>query len=158
MTKTTKTENVTKMTVKEILETYPRISLKRFCDETKLCYQYVLKSSKKPIPNTVYDPTQTNYEEIQKIVNKRTELDISSIDWKSIEESVPQKSEPINQIEDFEIDTQFKIRQDDNVYKVVYKTETHIVFININAEVSTQPRVMNNDTFLHQSPRIKTSK
>ena len=137
------------MKTKELFTNFPKLSLKRICDELNICYQYVLKASKKPIPNEPYDPSSTNYDEIDKILDRK-QINLDDYDWKSIEDSI-KVYEPINKVEDFDIDTEFKMRGSDDYYKVIYKTETHIVFIQID---STQPRVMNWDTFLHQSPRI----
>ena len=141
------------MKFEELREEYPNISLKRICEEAGLCYQYILKASKLPIPNQAYDATAFNYEAVQKIVDRK-EIKLEDIDWKSINDSI-KTFEPINQPADFSggQQTEFKLRTSDEVYKVVYTTVTHVVFVSIN-EDNTQPRVMNWDTFLHQSPRI----
>ena len=144
-------------TIKELKNTYNKLSLKKICDETKMCYQYVLKASKQPIENQPYDATAFNYEAVQKIFDKK-EVDLDKFDWETI--AAEQKTfEPINKPEEFTVDkqTQFKIRNDNTIYKTIYTTESHIVFIAEDPDVSTQPRVMNWDTFLHQSPRIITS-
>lgn len=144
-------------TIKELKTTYNKLSLKKICDETKMCYQYVLKASKQPIENQPYDATAFNYEAVQKIFDKK-EVDLDKFDWETI--AAEQKTfEPINKPEEFTVDkqTQFKIRNDNTIYKTIYTTESHIVFIAEDPDVSTQPRVMNWDTFLHQSPRIITS-
>lgn len=142
------------LSINEIRNTYPKLSLKKICDETKVCYQYVLKASKQPIPNQAYDATAFNFEAVQKIFDKK-EIDLSAYNWEQI--NAEQKVfEPINKPEDFSVENQtlFKIRNDAVTYKVIYTTESHIVFIAEDPNVSTQPRVMNWDTFLHQSPRI----
>ena len=141
------------MNIKELREEYPNVSLKRICEEAGLCYQYILKASKQPIPNQTYDATAFNYEAVQKIIDRK-EIKLEDIDWKVINDSI-KTYEPINQPEEFDAtqQTNFKLRISDEVYKVVYTTITHIVFVSIN-EDNTQPRVMNWDTFLHQSPRI----
>ena len=137
------------MKTKELFNNFPKLSLKRICDELNVCYQYVLKASKKPIANQLYDPAATNYDEIDRIFEKKN-INLEDYDWRAIEDSI-KVFEPINKIEDFEFDTEFKIRGSEDYHKVIYITDTHIVFMQIN---STQPRVMNWDTFLHQSPRI----
>ena len=143
-------------TIKEIKETYPNISLKKICDETKVCYQYVLKASKQPIPNEAYDATAFNFEAVQKIFDKK-EIDLSLFNWEQIN-SEQKVFEPINKPEDFNPgSTCFKIRNVDILYKTVYITESHIVFVPASTDDGTQPRVMNWDTFLHQSPRISAN-
>lgn len=146
------------MNIQELKNAYPKISLKKICDETKVCYQYVLKASKQPIENQPYDATAFNYEAVQKIFDKK-EIDLSSYDWDQI--NAEQKVfEPINKPEDFICNTTFfKIRNVETIYVTVYTTESHIVFVPASRSEGTQPRVMNWDTFLHQSPRIiSTSK
>lgn len=138
------------MNIKEIKETYTNISLKRICDELGLCYQFILKKSKEPITGKPYDPNEINYEAIDKVLAKK-DIDFESIDWNEINEQ-SKKAEPINQISDFDIDTRFKLREsNEKIFEVIFITESHIVFMERN---KTQPRVMNHDTFLHQSPRI----
>lgn len=142
-----------KTTFETIKTNYPKLSLKKICEVTNVCYQYVLKSSKKPIPNTSYDPTSINYEEVDKIFERKG-VDLGSFDWGTIENEITTIT-PINKIEDFEIDVEFTLREVEEkkgtVYRVIFTTETHIVFM---SKESTQPRVMNWDTFVHQSPRI----
>ena len=138
---------------KTLTTTYPKLSLKKICEVTNVCYQYVLKSSKKPIPNTPYDPTSINYEEVDKIFERKG-VNLDTFDWETIENEIVTII-PINKIEDFKIDVEFTLREVEEkkgtIYKVLYTTETHIVFM---SKESTQPRVMNWDTFVHQSPRI----
>lgn len=142
-----------KITFETIKTNYPKLSLKKICEVTNVCYQYVLKASKKPIPNTPYDPTSINYEEVDKIFERKG-ADLSSYDWKSLEDEII-TIVPINKVEDFKIDVEFTLRETEEkkgtIYKVVFTTESHIVFM---SNESTQPRVMNWDTFVHQSPRI----
>ena len=127
------------LSINEIKNTYPKLSLKKICDETKVCYQYVLKASKQPIPNQPYDATAFNFEAVQKIFDKK-EIDLSAYDWDQI--NANQKVfEPINKPEDFSAEDQtvFKIRNDITLYKTIYTTESHIVFIAEDPNVSTQP-------------------
>lgn len=148
------TENKTeKLSLKDVFDAHPRLNLKRVCDVTNVCYQYVLKASKQPVAGQAYDPTQVNYDAIQKIFDRK-QTDFDAYDWATIESEI-KVYEPLNKIEDFAVDTKFTMRKDPATYRVIYMTETHIVFMNV---VETQPRVMNHDTFLHQSPRIKTAK
>lgn len=135
--------------LQEIMSAFPRLSLKRICDETGLCYQYLLKAGKQPIAGQAYDPTATNYAAMNAIIEKRG-IDLSAFDWASIEATI-QIVEPVNKPADFTIGTEFKLRGDTTTFTTVFTTETHIVFM---ARFGTQPRVMNWDTFQHQSPRI----
>lgn len=137
-------------TLKEIKTMYPRLSLRRICEETQLCYQYLLKASKQPIAKQAYDPTATNYEAMNAIIAKKG-IDLDSFAWSEIEASI-KVVEPISKPNEFVGgETEFKLRVDDTIYLTMFTTETHIVFMPVG---ETQPRVMNWDTFLHQSPRV----
>lgn len=146
------------MKISEIRKQYPAISLKRICDELGLCYQYVLKASKQPIEGEKYDAEFFNEEAVEKIVAKKNAKP-DEINWEAIANEVKQ-SAPVSKPEEFTVGTKFKLRETKEhkeqgispVYSVAYITETHCVFV---SELDTQPRVMNWDTFLHQSPRVQ---
>lgn len=136
--------------IEDIMKAFPRLSLRRICDETGLCYQYLLKAGKQPIAGATYDPTATNYAAMDAIIAKKG-LDISNYDWAAIEATIA-IVEPINKPAEFKAGiTEFKLRNDATIYAAIFTTETHIVFMPVDG---TQPRVMNWDTFQHQSPRI----
>lgn len=145
------TQNIAEVrtSIEDVMKAYPRLSLRRICDETGLCYQYLLKAGKQPIAGATYDPTATNYAAMDTIIAKKG-LDIASFDWAAIEATIAVVT-PINKPEDFHLDTEFKLRNDPTIYSIIFTTETHVVFMPVN---DTQPRVMNWDTFQHQSPRI----
>lgn len=158
----------TRTSFKDIRVAYPGISLKRLCETAGLCYQYVLKASKQPIAGEAYDAASFNYDAVQRICDKRTDLDLSAFDWASIEaEALQAKSaQPrVSAVADFHPGTLFTLRNPKEVtFNTIYVTSTHIVFIAAaEAETATstednsmytQPRVMSWDTFTHQSPRI----
>ena len=143
-------KNTNTITFKQIREEYKTISLKTFCETTELCYQYILKASKKPIAGQPYDPTAVNYDAVQKIIDQKGVV-LSSFDWDKINLEHILRTTPVNAIDDFKIGTQFKLRTDDNVYRVVYISITCIAFVDSFDE---KIRTMSHDTFIHQSPRI----
>lgn len=136
------------MNLKEQMNNHPTISLKKLADATGCCYQYLLKASKKPIQGEAYDAAAINYDEVERLVRRKKAIE--DIDFDAIEATV-KVIEPVSKLADISVDTRFKLRADENIYTAIYLTDTHIVFI---ADNSTQPRVMNLDTFAHQSPRI----
>lgn len=142
------------MTYQEIRENYPEISLKKFCEKTNLCYQYILKVSKQPKAGEAYDATAFNFEAVQRIIDKHTELNLEEIDWAAIAEEAKQAkyNQPrVSKPEEFELGDQFTLRTSkDRIYEIIYVTKTHVVFIDEDLE---QPRAMSWDTFMHQSPR-----
>lgn len=134
---------------KELFNSYPSLSLKKVCDTLGLCYQYALKASKQPKAGEQYDPSATNYEAVDAIIAKKG-IKLCDTDWSAVAATV-KVFEPVNRPEDFELGVEFKLRKDPTVYRVMLTTATHIVFMDV---CDTQPRVMNWDTFQHQSPRI----
>ena len=146
-------KNTNTITFKQIREEFTNVSLKAFCETTELCYQYILKASKKPIEGQPYDPTAVNYEAVQRIIDQKG-IDLDEFDWDKLNSEKTMRTTPINAIDDFKIGTQFKLRTDDNVYRVVYISITCIAFVDSFDE---KIRTMNHDTFIHQSPRIINS-
>lgn len=145
-----------KNTIETIRTNYPKLSLKAICEAAGLCYQYVLKASKQPIVGQAYNPETVNYEAIAKIVERKG-CNLDEINWAALEANV-RVLVPVNKQEDFADRTEFTLREANEekqgtLYSVIYTTSTHIVFMSYE---STQPRVMNWDTFMHQSPRIIT--
>ena len=143
-------KNTNTITFKQIREEFTNVSLKAFCETTELCYQYILKASKKPIEGQPYDPTAVNYDAVQKIIDQKG-IDLDSFDWDKLNSEHTMRTTPINAIDDFKIGTQFKLRTDDNVYIVVYISNTCIAFVD---SFNEKIRTMNHDTFIHQPPRI----
>ena len=146
-------KNTNTITFKQIREEYTQISLKKFCETTELCYQYILKASKQPVEGQPYDPTAINYNAVQRIIDQKG-IDLDSFDWDKLNSEQTMRTTPINAIDDFKIGTQFKLRTVDNVYRVVYISITCIAFVDSFDE---KIRTMNHDTFIHQSPRIINS-
>ena len=143
-----------KNSIETIRTNYPKLSLKKICETTGICYQYALKASKQPIAGKPYDPADFNYEAVDKIF-ARKEVNFASYDWQKLSDEVTIAA-PISKIEDFKVGVEFQLRESADkkgvIYSVIFVTETHIVFM---SNESTQPRVMNFDTFIHQSPRIE---
>lgn len=158
-------------TISELRKAYPSLSLKKICETLGLCYQYVLKASKQPKAGEVYDPINGFNDEAVNAILERKNIDLSSCDydWNTIAAECAAARSSRNDsaaISDFEIGKLFTLRntREDVVYKVIYKSETHVVFVACDALTSATlenrlefinvPRVMNYGTFLHQSPRF----
>ena len=162
--------------ISELRKEYPELSLKKICETLGVCYQYVLKASKQPIPNEVYDPANTfNDAAVNKVLERKNiNLDATDIDWATIASECAtaraSSTTATASIEAFAPGTLFTLRntREDAVYKVIYKSETHIVFVACDAltaatlenrlELVNTPRVMNFSTFLHQTPRLYGAK
>lgn len=137
-----------------LFEEHPELSLRRFCDVLSVGYQYVLKMSKKPVAGQAYDPDARNYAEIAKILDRKG-CRLEDTDWDAVCAET-KRYEPLSELDEFQPGIEFRMRatgnhEADDVFEVLLRTETHIVFEQVG---DTQPRVMNFDTFLHQSPRV----
>lgn len=144
---TTTTTITTNGVIKETFEKYPNISLRKLSEYTNVNYNMLLKSSKKPIVGVPYEPTQVNYEEVERYLRSKN-VDVDNLNYEEIESvsSIRKLKEDVN----FEVGDKFKIRNDDNIYMVVCKTSTHISFVEYEGTII---RVMNNNTFEHQTPK-----
>lgn len=169
-------------TISELRKAYPNLSLKKICETLGLCYQYVLKASKQPKAGEVYDPINGFNDDAVNAIIERKGVNLEStvvdgestpIDWDAIAaECAAARSSRSDSaaISDFEIGKLFTLRntREDVVYKVIYKSETHIVFVACDVltsatlenrlELINVPRVMNYGTFLHQTPRLYGAK
>lgn len=165
-------------TISELRKAYPNLSLKKICETLGLCYQYVLKASKQPKAGEVYDPINGFNDEAVNAIIERKGVNLEStvvdgestpIDWASIDAecaTVRSTRSSTLAMESFIPGILFTLRNtgSDVTYEVIYKSETHIVFIakvgltssNLEnyEELTNTPRVMNFSTFLHQTPRI----
>lgn len=141
------------MKLEELFKKYEgKLSLKKVCDVMNVCYQYALKVSKLPIAGEIYDPTKINYDEVEKVINRKGNID--DYNWDEIVNTI-KTYEPLNQLTEFEVGTKFRFRYDDKeiVRTIVYMTNSYVVHTN-TLDDNEKPSVQNNDTFLHQSPRI----
>lgn len=141
------------MTLQQLLEKYEgNLSLKKVCDTLGVCYQYALKASKQPIVGEAYDPNTINYVAVEKVIARKG--DINDFDWDAIV-AAPKAYAPLNTLTEFEVGTQFRFRYDDKevVRTIVYMTGSYVVHTS-SVDGNEKPSVQNNDTFLHQSPRI----
>lgn len=146
-TETMKTKEFVKL--ETIMKENPTLSLRKICLEVGATYNVMLKASKAPIIGQVYDPEAFNYELVEKKLLEKIGIEkYNEIDWPSLAESskrVPSVKIPIV------VGNLVTLRNDESVYNVLFTTDTHIVFIATN---STQPRVMSNETFLHQGGKV----
>ena len=137
-------------TTKEIPNT---ISIRRLARELNLNYSLLLKASKRPIEGQVYEPTAVNYAAMDEYITKRVDAKVlDKIDWTAVAADIV-VADPLPK--EFELGQKVQLRGDENIYEIIFMTATHTV-INPLTEGNTQPRVMNNQTFLHQGPRVAT--
>lgn len=138
------------MKLNDYFEKYPNVSLRKLAMATKVNYGVLLKASKAPIPNTIYDPNATNWEAIEaKLTSKG--IDLETLDWDALNISNPRRGTTLEKdIEAFKIGDKVYLRRDNtNPFEILYKTATHIV---IMQEGCTEPHAWSIDTFLINGP------
>lgn len=140
----------TNFNLKEALETYPNVSLRKLAVACEISYGWVLKKSKEPIPGEAYDPSSINYEAVQNVFEKRG-INLAELDWEALNVAPLKKgSVLVKDMGAFEIGKKVYLREDNTVpFVICYKTDTHIV---IMKEDSTEPRAWSHATFLMKGP------
>lgn len=141
------------MTLQQLLEGYEgKLSLRKVCDVMGVCYQYALKASKQPVAGEAYDPNAINYAAVEKVIARKGNL--ADHDWDAIVAAAKVYT-PLNALTEFGVGTQFRFRYDDKevIRTIVYMTGSYVVHTS-SVDDNEKPSVQNNDTFLHQSPRI----
>lgn len=137
--------------LKEYMDEYPNVSLRKLALSLELSYGWILKCSKKPIPGQPYDPDAVNYDEVQKTFERKG-IDYTQLDWEALNEA-SQTSRGISLQKDmsaFQVGGKVYLREDNEVpFDICYKTDSHIV---IMKEGSTEPRAWSHSTFLMKGP------
>lgn len=140
--------NTTKK-LSEIFAAHENLSLRKIAQTTAVNYNMLLKAGKQPKAGEVYNPDLLNYDAIEAYLRKKLKEQYDSLNWEEIAES---SMKPLVTAKpEYTAGSRLKIRQDDNVYKVMIVTETHVC---IMAENGTQPRVFSWATFEHQGPKM----
>ena len=132
------------------MESHPNVSLRKLAVACELSYGWILKKSKEPIPNTVYDPTAVNYEAVAAVFAKKG-IDLATLDWESLNEATLKRGVQLTKNMDaFQVGQKVYLREDNTTpFEICYKTDTHIV---IMKEGTTEPRAWSHATFLMKGP------
>lgn len=150
-TPATTSESTPTVNLKELMEKYPNVSLRKLALSLELSYGWILKCSKKPIPGQPYDPDAINYDAVAETFARKN-IDLSQLDWESLNEST-QTSRGISLQKDmsaFQVGGKVYLREDNEVpFDICYKTDTHIV---IMKQGSSEPRAWSHSTFLMKGP------
>jgi hypothetical protein len=133
---------------------FSNVSLRKVILTLGGTYNLALKASKKPISGVPYDPTNFNYDEVEAyLVRKFGEDWFTQVDWEAL------NTESVRVVRDevkLEIGNMVTLRTSDLLFTVVFTTPTHLVISPLDESISTQPRVMTIDTFLHQGGKLVT--
>ena len=144
------TATVPAFNLKEAMQTYSNVSLRKLATACEISYGWVLKKSKEPIPGEAYDPAAINYAAVQTVFEKRN-IDLSKLDWEALNEATLKHGAVLpKDMSAFQIGGKVYLREDNEVpFVICYKTDTHIV---IMKEGTTEPRAWSHATFLMKGP------
>ena len=140
----------TSLSLKDYFEKYPNASLRKLAQATNINYGVLLKKSKEPIPGEAYDPEAINWPSLEaKLTSK--EVDWGTLDWEALNAGPNRKGTSLQKdIDAFKVGDEVFLRRDNTTpYKILYKTDTHVVIMKVG---STEPQAWSNNTFLINGP------
>lgn len=140
----------TSLSLKDYFEKYPNASLRKLAQATNINYGVLLKKSKDPIPGEAYDPEATNWAALEaKLTSKG--VDWNNLNWSELNAGPNRKGTSLQKdIEAFKVGDEVFLRRDNTTpYKILYKTETHVVIMKVG---TSEPQAWANNTFLINGP------
>ena len=134
--------------LREKIEMYPNVSLRKLAEAINVSYPTILKASKKPVAGMPYDPTVWNFDALEELVAKK-EVNLDDLDWEAMNTKTS-KATLIKDHSAFNVGDKVYLRKHATIpYNIIYKTETHIVLI---LEGTQEPIAWNFNTFMLQGP------
>lgn len=134
--------------LREKIEMYPNVSLRKLAEAINVSYPTILKASKKPVAGKPYDPTVWNFDALDELVAKK-EVNLDDLDWEAMNTKAT-KATLVKDTSAFNVGDKVYLRKHATIpYNIIYKTETHIVLI---LEGTHEPVAWNLNTFMLQGP------
>lgn len=143
-------EAVNHYSLQECFEMNPNASLRKLAQATNINYGVLLKKSKDPIPGEAYDPEATNWAALEdKLTSKG--VDWNNLNWSELNAGPNRKGTSLQKdIDAFKVGDEVFLRRDNTTpYKILYKTETHVVIMKVG---TSEPQAWSNNTFLINGP------
>lgn len=141
--------------LKEKMNTYTNVSLRKLATALEICYPSLLKASKQPIVGETYDPDAINYEALEQCIAKRDKVEaMEALDWETLNQvSSKGKSSTVEKdISKFTVGTQVYLRKNKTIpYTILYTTNTHVVFMLKGTE---EPISWSWNTFILNGPQF----
>lgn len=136
--------------LREKLEQYKNVSLRRIAENTGVSYAWLLKSSKKPVAGEAYNPDAMNYVAVAEVLAKR-DIVLADLPWEqmNVENKRNSAAKLSKNPEDFGTGTFWFLRGSNVVYEVIYTTSTNVVLL---AHGSTVPMNLSWATFFQKGP------
>lgn len=143
-------EAVNHYSLQKCFELNPNASLRKLAAATNVNYGVLLKKSKEPIPGEAYDPEATNWKALEdKLTSKG--VDWNNLNWSELNAGPNRKGTALQKgIAAFQVGDEVYLRRDNTTpYKILYKTETHVVIMKVG---TSEPQAWANNTFLINGP------
>lgn len=140
--------------LRDALDRYPNVSLRKLAIATGVNYQSLLKASKKPIPGVEYNPDEVNFEEVAQVFI-RADKSLEDIDFEELNKATNngRVGTLSKNMDDFKVGDKVYLRTNATTpYDIVYKTSTHIV---IQLEGTEEPLAWSYSTFLFKGPQFE---
>lgn len=148
MTKTNNNEYT--VSLREYMESYSNVSIRKLAEATSINYGILLKLSKQPIPGVAYDPEAINYDAMEAKLLKK-EVNYAKLDWAAM--NVGRTTTLAKSADDFKVGDEVYLRRNNEVpYVIVYKTESHVV---IMLKGTSEPQAWSNNTFMLAGPAFE---
>ena len=144
------TKTNTTISLREMFETHPNVSIRKLSAATNINYGILLKLSKQPIPGVPYDPEAINYAAVEEKLQKKN-VDWTTLDWEAM--NVGRTTTLSKSVDDFKVGDEVYLRRNNEVpYVIVYKTESHVV---IMLKGTSEPQAWSNNTFMLAGPAFE---
>lgn len=146
----TATTATTTVTLRELFEQYPNVSIRKLSQATNINYGILLKKSKEPIPGEAYDPEAINFTALEEKFAAKG-VNYNELDWEALNEVATKRGASLQKdIGAFEVGQKVYLRKNNvTPYEIVYKTDTHIV---IMLEGTSEPQAWAHNTFMLNGP------
>lgn len=143
-------EAVNHYSLQECFEMNPNASLRKLAQATNINYGVLLKKSKDPIPGEAYDPEATNWAALEEKLTSKG-VDWNNLNWSELNAGPNRKGTSLQKdIDAFKVGDEVFLRRDNTTpYKILYKTETHVVIMKVG---TSEPQAWSNNTFLINGP------
>lgn len=138
------------LSLQDYFEKFSNASLRKLAQATNINYGVLLKKSKSPIPGEAYDPEATNWAALEEKLTSKG-IDWNTLNWGVLNAGPSRKGASLQKdIDAFKVGDEVFLRRDNTTpYKILYKTETHVVIMKVG---TSEPQAWANNTFLINGP------
>lgn len=146
-------EETKMLTLKNYMEMYPNVSLRKLSKISGICYGVLLATAKKPIEGEVYDANAINWPLLEAKFEAK-QIDYNQFDWLELNQTPTRSGATLEKdINAFNVGDKVYLRLDNETpFEILYKTDTHIV---IMKEGTSEPQAWSHSTFFMKGPAFE---